>query len=91
MWCGRNAGSAVQEVLGYTSDEARLLHMFLAPYSSSLVFEFALSKRKKHFRHESEKILQTIPIAFQFLLCLRADQAQCLQSVLKFVLSLESL
>ena len=55
---GGIAGSAVQKVLGYTGDEARLLHMFLAPYSSSLVFEFALSKRKKHFRHESEKIQQ---------------------------------
>ena len=33
------------EVSDYTSDEARLLHMFLALYSSSLAFEFALSKR----------------------------------------------
>ena len=34
---GKIAGSAVQKVLGYTGDEARLLHMFKAPYSSPLV------------------------------------------------------
>ena len=31
---GKIASSAVQKVLGYTGDEAQLLHMIKAPYSS---------------------------------------------------------
>ena len=58
MVVGMIADSAVQKVLGYTGDEARLLHMFKAPYSSPLYNcsilrycfkicnEFALDRKK---------------------------------------------
>ena len=64
MWCGGNAGFAAQKVLGYTSDEARLLHMFLAPYSSSWVFEFALSK--EIFSTNPKKFYKQYQLRFSF-------------------------
>ena len=43
--CGGNADLNSARVSDYTSYEARLLHMYLALYSSSVTFEFRLKEK----------------------------------------------